>query len=371
MPLANDDSHGPSVHPSLPGSQAGGRAAARPSSVFRWLVPALALVAAVALLYAFRHRIAFDPHAFVRQLHQLSLRFLLLALLCIAVSFTLRGTRWAILLGPVQHASTLQLLPSQCIGFTAVALFGRVADLARPYLVARRLGTPVATQLAVYSIERAFDLAAAAILFSTTLAFAPKNLAHHEAFTRAGVVSLAATLFLAAFALTVRFAGAALAGFAAAVIRPVSTRFADTVATRVLDFRDGFRTIATFGQFAAALLVSLIMWLGIALCYLFSARAFTAAPTLTGLTFTGVMLLMATSMGASLLQLPILGWFTQIAALAAAYHAFFNVPLETASACGAVSLITTSLSIVPVGLIAARVSGIGLRDAARATPIQA
>ena len=30
------------------------------------------------------------------------------------------------------------------------------------------------------------------------------------------------------------------------------------------------------------------------------------------------MLLMATSMGASLLQLPIVGWFTQIAALGAA-----------------------------------------------------
>ncbi len=348
-----------------PKTQAASLAAEEPSAI-RKLWPLAVLLVIALLLWAFRHRIAFDPHTFAQQLHGLSPLYLVLALACIAVSFTLRGTRWAILLAPVRRSSTLQLLPSQAIGFTAVALFGRVADLARPYLVARRLNTPVATQLAVYSIERAFDLAAAAILFSVTLAFAPRNLPHHEAFTKAGIVSLAATIFLAVFATTIRFAGDRLAHLAARLVRPLSPKLAETVAARLLDFREGFQTIASFPQFLAALAVSLVMWLGIALCYLFSAHAFQASPTLTGITFTGVMLLMATSMGASLLQLPILGWFTQIAVLATAFHAFFGVPVETASACGTVALLTTTLSIIPVGLVCARVTGIGLRDAARA-----
>ena len=77
------------------------------------------------------------------------------------------------------------------------------------------------------------------------------------------------------------------------------------------------------------------------------------------------MLLLATSLGASLLQLPILGWFTQIAALAATYRAFYGVPVEAASACGTLTLLTTWISIMPAGLIAARLQGINLRDAAR------
>jgi glycosyltransferase 2 family protein len=333
----------------------------------RRLWPVAVLLLVVLLVWIFRHHIAFDPRAFARQIRQVSVRDVLLALLAIYIGFVLRATRWAILLAPVRKATTPQLIPSQFIGFTAVALFGRVADLARPYLVARRLQTPVATQLAVYSIERAFDLAAAAILFSVTLAFAPRDMPHHEAFTRAGLVSLAATLFLAAFAATIRFAGDRLARSAAALLRPASPRIADTVSGRILDFREGFRTIASFGQFAAALLVSLIIWLGIALCYLESARAFKTSPTLGNMTFTGIMLLLATSLGASLLQLPVLGWFTQIAVLAAAYRGFYGVPVETASACGTLSLITTSLSIIPAGLIASRVQGVSLRDASRSS----
>jgi hypothetical protein len=76
------------------------------------------------------------------------------------------------------------------------------------------------------------------------------------------------------------------------------------------------------------------------------------------------MLLLATSLGGSLLQLPILGWFTQIAVLAAALHGFFAVPLETASACGFLILCVANLAVIPAGLIAARTEGITLREAA-------
>ncbi len=366
MPLPPDPS--PSAVPRAPAAaRLEARAASQERFPLRSLWPLAVLLCVAVLLWVFRNRIAFHPQTFARQLHQLSPLYILLALLAIAVSFVLRGTRWAILLAPVRRSSTLELLPSQCIGFTAVALFGRVADLARPYLVARRLNTPVATQLAVYSIERAFDLSAAAILFSVTLALAPRNIAHHEAFTKAGLLSLAATIFLVAFAASIRFGGDRLAVFVSRILHPAAPRLAEAAAARLLDFREGFRTIATLGQFAAALAVSLIMWLGIALCYLWSAHAFQASPALTAVTFTGVMLLMATSMGASLLQLPILGWFTQIAVLAAAFHGFFGVPVETASACGTVTLLTTTLSIIPAGLIASRVGGIGLREAARST----
>jgi hypothetical protein len=312
---------------------------------------------------AHRHR-SFNWHSLSHQLSSVAPLSILIALVCSYFGFYLRAWRWSVLLSPLCKTSALKMLPSQLIGFTLVGLFGRVADFARPYLIARRLKTSVATQLAVYSIERAFDLAAAAILFSTTLVFAPSNMPHHEAFARAGVLSLAAPIFLAAFALSLRFAGHRVGALTSRLLKPISATFAQTAEVRILEFSNGLRIVSTLAEFLSALTISVAMWLVIALMYFNATHAFRATPTLANLSFAATMLLLATSLGGSLFQLPVLGWFTQIAVLAAALHGFFGVPLETASACGAVILIVSNLSVIPAGIIAAHMEGISLRDAA-------
>lgn len=335
------------------------------SSTPRWLWISVCLFAvALLLLFAQRH-IRFDVQSFGRQLRLISPLNLLLGIVAIQFSVALRAPRWSILLAPVRKIHPAALLPSQWIGFAAVAAFGRLADLARPYMVARRSGTPVATQLAIYSIERAFDLAAAAILFSVTLAFAPRNMAHHEAFARAGLASLAGTALLVSLAVAVRFAGEKLAKTVEGLLHPKFPSFATSLAAHILEARRGFGTLVSLGQFSKAMGLSLIIWLGIALGFLESARCFRSSPELATMSFAGIMLLLATSLGASLLQLPVVGWFTQIAVLAAAYRAFYGVPLETASACSTVTLFVTLLSLIPLGIIVARIQGISLREAGR------
>ena len=335
---------------------------AKRSSVQPAYLLAVLLVLALCLWLGRGHA-HFDWASLARQFRAVSWGRVALGVGCIYVGYGLRALRWSVLLTPVRKTPALQLLPAQLIGFTAVAIFGRAVDLARPYLIARRLHTPVATQVAVYSIERAFDLAAAAILFSVTLALSPRNMPHHEAFARAGALSLAATLLVVVVALVIRFAGDTLSRLNRRVLHPLSPRLAAAAATRVLDLRDGFRSISTLGEFLRALAISLILWAGIAGCYLFSATAFRASPRLAGFSIAATMLLLATSMGGSLLQLPVLGWFTQIAVLAAALHGFFAVPLETATACAAVIQVVTNLCVIPAGLIAARVQGVGVREA--------
>jgi uncharacterized membrane protein YbhN (UPF0104 family) len=338
--------------------------AVKPRRYLLWLVVGLALV---VLLWWLHTHVAFDWHTLGVQLRSVSLGYILAAVAIIYASYWLRAVRWAILLRPVRRVSSLQLLGTQLIGFTAVALVGRIADLSRPYLVARKLKLPVASQLAIYSIERAFDLGAAAILFSVTLAFAPRNLPHHAAYVRAGLLSLGATAAIAIFAVALRLAGELVARIVRAMISPLSKGFAATLSERILDFREGLRTVSTLREFFSALAVSLVLWSGIAVCYLLSARAFFADPTLAHMSFTAMMLLLATSLGASLLQLPILGWFTQIAINATALHGFFGVPVETATACAAVILFCSTLDIIPAGLIAAKLEGTSLRQAVRET----
>ncbi len=346
------------VPPSTPGPTA------KPSSLFtpRTLIPIAVLILAIGLWIRHSHT-SFHPRALLIELRTVSVPLILFACLLIYIGYWLRAWRWAVLLTPLRPTSARETFPAQLIGFTIVGLFGRLSDLGRPYLIARRLGTPIATQLAVYSIERAFDLGAAAILFSVTLAFAPHNMPHHEAFARAGAVSLAATLFLAIFAIALRLAGVRIAALVRRLLHPISPAFAAAAETHTINFSEGLRIVSTLREFLYALILSLSMWALIACVYLFSAHAFLQSPELAHLSFAATMLLLASGIGGSVFQLPILGWFTQIAVLAAALHAFFGVPLETASACGFILLLTCNLAVIPGGLIAARIQGITLREA--------
>jgi len=64
---------------------------------------------------------------------------------------------------------------------------------------------------------------------------------------------------------------------------------------------------------------------------------------------------------ASVVQLPVLGWFTQIAALEEILRNLFSLSPETSTACAATLLLITFLGIVPVGLIWAHFEHVSLR----------
>ena len=73
------------------------------------------------------------------------------------------------------------------------------------------------------------------------------------------------------------------------------------------------------------------------------------------------MVLMAVGMASSVVQLPVVGWFTQIAFIATALQGLFGVAWEPAFGSSTVLLIVTYLSILPTGLIWARVDRVSLR----------
>jgi glycosyltransferase 2 family protein len=326
-----------------------------------WLVAVLALV---LLVFLFRNKIHFDWAMFWQQLRYVSVGHILVAMALIYATYWIRAVRWAVFLSPTKKVSSTSLLGSQFIGFTAVALFGRLADLTRPYLVARRVNLSLSSQIAVYTIERMFDLGAAAVIFSSALAFTPKNAPHHEVFVRAGLLSMGATLAIAVFAGVVRMAGGAVAAFARRTVGLLSKSAGESIATKIVGFRDGLNALSSVRDFVVVVLLSLAMWWIIGFAYLQTAQAFVNTPELSGLTFSRTMLLMAASIGGSLLQLPIIGWFTQIAVTATAMHTFYGAPIEAATACGAVLLIVTFLCIIPTGFIYSQIEHVSLKKVA-------
>lgn len=324
----------------------------------------LAVVVAVAALVWFgRGRIHFNWHVFVEQLQLADWKRIAVATALIWLGLGVRAIRWALFMKPTRRVRSTTVLGSQVIGFTCVALFGRLADLVRPYLVSRRTTTPLASQIAVYTVERMFDMGSVALIFSTVLLFAPDrhSLPRPDLINRAALGGLIVTLGLAFFAMLARLAGRSFAGAARRLLGAVSPKLGEAVSEKILAFRDGLNAIGSLRDFVVAVALSLGMWGMIAGAYLETTRAFTASPELAGMTLSRCMLLMAASMGSSIIQLPVIGWFTQIALTGAAMEAFLHVAPEPALGCAAVLLIVTFMSIIPAGLVWARFEHVSLK----------
>ena len=348
----------------------------------QWIIGAVVLTALVGLVLWGRHRIHFDFAAFWSQFVQADCRRIAIALACIYAAYVIRSVRWALLLRHNQRVPVLSLTGTQVIGFTGVALIGRVADLVRPYLVSRRTGLPLTSQIAVYIVERLFDMGSIAVIFSIALLQVPADVVQRvtdHLISHSGVLShapgwlapflaryvgLVATLLGALFLVAVRLSGTTVAAFFERTFGLVSKKLGSAIGSKIRSFQTGLDTMRSFSDFAAMTGLSLGMWALITTAYVQIIRAFVATPELRNVSFSTCVLLMVVSGGASVFQLPVIGWFTQIGIVAFAIAGIVHVGLEPATACAATILLITFLGIVPVGLVWARFEHVSLRKIA-------
>jgi glycosyltransferase 2 family protein len=348
----------------------------------QWIVGLVVLAALLGLVLWGRHRIHFDFRAFWSQFVQADGRRIAIALACIYIGYVIRSVRWALLLRHHQRVPVLSLTGTQVIGFTGVALIGRVADLVRPYLVSRRTGLPVTSQIAVYIVERLFDMGSIAVIFSIALLQVPGDVvkkATDQMISHSGLLShtpawmapllaryagLVLTLLGALFLVAVRMSGNTVASFFERTLGLLSKRVGAAVGGKIRTFQTGLDTMRSFSDFSATTVLSLGMWALITTAYVQIVRAFVATPQLRDMSFSTCVLLMVVSGSASIIQLPVIGWFTQIGIVAFAIAGIVRVPPEPATACAATILLITFLSIIPVGLIWARFEHVSLRKVA-------
>jgi glycosyltransferase 2 family protein len=315
-------------------------------------------------IWAYRH-VGFNFSTFRAQLAKVNWAKIALGLGCIYLAYVLRSIRWEFLIRHNKRVPMLSLLGTQVIGFTSVALVGRVADLARPYMIAKKTGLPISTQIAVYIVERLFDAGSMALMFFSVMLLSPAGaLPHPEIFRKVGYWGLAGTVAGALFLVAIRLAGGAVASFFERMLGSLSHVLGKAVGDKIREFRTGLDTLRTPGDLVTTLSISLAMWGLIMAAYMFTMRSFEASPQLAAMTLAKGMVLMIVSGGASVFQLPVLGWFTQIGVVATTFSSFFGVPPESATACAAMLLLVTFLGIVPIGLIWAQFENVSLRTVA-------
>src|SRR5579864_8400044 len=188
----------------------------------RALLTGIALAILAALVYAqVRTWKNFDWELFLSQTHNVSKFHILHGIALIYIGYVLRAVRWKIFLRPVRpNASTVKLIAPTVIGFTGLALLGRPGELIRPYLIAKQEKLPFSSQLAVWAVERIFDIGAFTFLLvlAAFVATAPRRLEHHGAFESVALVLTGISVGLTLGAIAVHRSGEALAKW-------VETRF--------------------------------------------------------------------------------------------------------------------------------------------------
>ncbi len=282
-------------------------------------------------------------------------------------AYITRAFRWSIFLRPTKPASPAALIPSQFIGFTAVAILGRLGEFVRPYLIARRQQIRFTSQIAVYAVERVFDLLAAATIIAFTLTFSHsvRLLPYSQDFRRAGYLAMLAACCLGGLAVAARFSGERVAAIFGRMFGWISKSFGHHVQEKILAFSHGLDTIQSFGDLLMALFWSFVTWGAIALAYVEVVHSFRV-PSLAAIAPAQTIILMMYSLFGSVLQLPVVGGGSQLATIHAMIT-ILGVGPEAATACGLMLYLSTFLSVIPAGLFYARLEHVSLRKVAESS----
>jgi hypothetical protein len=348
----------------------------------KMLITALVLLALGVLVYLqVTTWKKFDWQTFREQTEDVNLYYIGLGVAIIYFDYFLRAWRWKILLRPVRQTTTARLVAPTMIGFTALALLGRPGEFIRPYLIARKENLSMASQLAVWVVERIFDVGAFALIMAVNIIYinflpdevvrrrfpglfngtsktlAGVELSAFRIFELSGFGLLASVALVAWFAFRVRRNPESAARTCERLCNAISPRLGNAVYHRVHKFGEGLNTIQGFRSFLQVSAISLLLWGTIGATYVAVTHAYPdIAPDMTP---SSAFLLTGASVAGGTLQLPVVGGGSQLVTIGTLVGVF-KYPKELAISCGIMLWLVTFMSIVPVGLILAHFERISL-----------
>ncbi|HET9741931.1 MAG TPA: lysylphosphatidylglycerol synthase transmembrane domain-containing protein [Terriglobales bacterium] len=330
----------------------------------RILVTAVIVIILAALVYWQIHAWRkFDWALFNSSLQGLNWWGILGAIALVYVADGLRGFRWALFLKPVKKVSGLGLIPAQYIGFAGLALLGRPGEIVRPYVISKKTGLTLASQMAIWTVERIFDICSVTVIVATDLllsgtlrTFTQKQ---YAVMRDLGIALILIAVVLLGFAFVVWKKGTQIADWIQRKLARRSRHTAHSVAAKIRIFSSGLHTIHDVGSFMGLAAISIVIWVLIACAYYVILQSYTD-PTIYTMTFVYGIILMAFSVAGGVLQLPVVGGGSQLLTINALYW-LFNTPKELATSCGMMLWLVTFMSVIPLGLIFSKIEHVSLR----------
>jgi uncharacterized protein (TIRG00374 family) len=344
----------------------------RAASGRQFWIPALILAAAVLGWLLWNQiqsgRFPFDWGRFSQALTGLDPAWLAASLLLCYLTYPGRALRWGALIAPMRpRPDYWRLTRAQAIGFTAVALFGRPGELVRPYLIAQQESLTFGSQLAVWFLERVFDLLAVLLIFGVALAQLDPaqgsrvgpNLAW--VFQKGG--QAAASIAVACFGLVIAlrfFTGPVLAWLRRA-LRVLPEALHARLAAILEAFAAGLASTKSASQLALIFAYTFGEWLLIGAAFY---CLFRAAPDTAGLRVKDVVAVLGFVAFGSVVQIPGVGGGMQVVTVLVLTE-LFGVRVEAATAVAIMLWLVSIVSVAPLGLLFSIQEGLNWRKLRR------
>src|SRR5260370_4269310 len=253
---------------------------------------------------------------------------MILSLVAIYACYALRSLRWEVFqrnLGPSRFGPIYAMTLA---GFAAVFLLGRAGEPVRPLLLSRKEKLPIADLFGIYTSERLFDLASAAVIAAVGLLLFQSR-GHigdiagklETAAKTTGSLLFAGIVGAVVFLLYLRLHGSALLERRLQGWR-IAHGWRGLGAAVLLGFVRGVQTIQSASDLALSTFISAAHCFVVLLVYLWVSHSFGG--TLCTINLGDAMLVMSFTLVGSAVQLPGVGGGSQAAGFLA-YTAGFGV----------------------------------------------
>jgi uncharacterized protein (TIRG00374 family) len=192
-------------------------------------------------------------------------------------TYLIRAIRWQGLLLPLGRAGLANCFNATVIGFMVNFLApGRLGEIARPYLLARREGFSASGAFATILLERMFDLVTVVFFIAFWLLVGPKQARSEDIVSSleiGGVLGLGfAIVALVSMFLFARYPESSMA-VAQWFLRVLPRGLAARVASFLDTFRAGLGVLVHGTGLVKAFGFSILLWLAICLSFWLAARA--------------------------------------------------------------------------------------------------
>lgn len=202
-------------------------------------------------------------------------------------NMVIRAVRWQYLLEPIGHARFRTAFRTTMIGFAAsTVLPARAGEIIRPYLLARQEGLSGTATFATVVVERLLDGATVVMFLAAYVLFFDQKMAAgntlYYAVRVGGLVVGAATAVILGLMFFAAKDPAAIGRWAFKLEHLLPGRFTHMLAELLQRFAEGLAVVRSPARLMMALVLSVPLWLSIAVGIWATTMAFHIEMSLTG-----------------------------------------------------------------------------------------
>lgn len=239
----------------------------------------LLLGTALGALFLFLAVRSVDWGAFAAEISRAHPGQIALGVVCLFTYYGVKAERWKHLISPFARASGRALQPAVLAGLAGNYMFPHFGEIARAVLAGRLLGSPPSAFLGSIAIERFFDFLA--LLVIVLLVLLPLGGIDDEiraaSFAMAGLSG-----FLLAGVVLFALRSEACIAVAQRVLTPLSPRFTNLATYHLRHSLAGLGAIRAPRLLARIFGWSVLQWIAILGCIVFSLRAVDAPVSIAG-----------------------------------------------------------------------------------------